>query len=408
MSYSQGSWPTEGDMSQGQFTDTMGGSPTSSEEQSFAFVGGYSQSEPYRRLPDRGNVRQPSSSPTSSLSGAMGEARISHPQLPTVPTGMPWSMPQGSFTSDEQNLSSFISAPPTPASASPSGTFASYQYSSHYNSSNYGNSNLETFPTHASASSPFAEQHFAAQQAQARAMLQPSIHSSSPVVPSTGVPIPMPQNATSSSSRSSRPPSDWESYALGLERRVRELETRCHFSEQHASQLQQELARAYPMAGTAGGPLPSPFPTPSASPAMLENWRRRTEARKRIFCSLNRAGNALCAWHDSRRERRTYPPRNAPPGMLNCGCTFEEALFEESLSRRGVGSYHPGESVRMDPALRNPLLKLLQERYGYRDGDFDRDPITGNWIDGEDAAYWEAKLAAGAASARKTRGEERR
>ncbi|KAF8431543.1 hypothetical protein L210DRAFT_3361543, partial [Boletus edulis BED1] len=72
------------------------------------------------------------------------------------------------------------------------------------------------------------------------------------------------------------------------------------------------------------------------------SWKARTDARIRLFCSLNRAGNALCSWHDSRRERRAYPPRMAPPGCLNCGCTYDEALFEESLSRHGVGSYHPG------------------------------------------------------------------
>jgi hypothetical protein len=97
----------------------------------------------------------------------------------------------------------------------------------------------------------------------------------------------------------------------------------------------------------------------------------------------------------------------APPGHLNCGCTYEEALFEESLSRHNVGSYHPGETVRMDPALRNPLLKLLQQRYCYRDGDFERDPITGNWVDGEGHAYWEARAAHGA-STRKSKGDDRR
>ncbi|KAJ1302043.1 hypothetical protein OPQ81_000877 [Rhizoctonia solani] len=117
----------------------------------------------------------------------------------------------------------------------------------------------------------------------------------------------------------------------------------------------------------------------SASPEFQRSWDARTEARIKRFCSLNRAGNALCAWHDSRRERRSFPPRMAPPGHLNCGCTYEEALFEESLARHGVGSYHPGESVRMDPALRNPLLKLLQWRFGYKDGDFERDPKTGVW-----------------------------
>ncbi|KAF8524466.1 hypothetical protein JB92DRAFT_1440941 [Gautieria morchelliformis] len=91
------------------------------------------------------------------------------------------------------------------------------------------------------------------------------------------------------------------------------------------------------------------------------DWGNRTSARLRRFCALNRAGNALCAWHDSRRERRAHPPRMAPPNTLNCGCTYAEALFEESLARNGVGAFYPGESVRMDPALRNPLLKLLQD-----------------------------------------------
>lgn len=129
------------------------------------------------------------------------------------------------------------------------------------------------------------------------------------------------------------------------------------------------------------------------TPAQLDgSWRRRTEARIRKFCSPNRAGNALCAWHDTRRERRAYPPRMAPPNTLNCGCTVAEALFEESLSRHGVGSYLPGDSVRMDPALRNPLLRLLEKRYGYRDGDFERDPMTGAWADGEGPERWEAEL----------------
>lgn len=88
--------------------------------------------------------------------------------------------------------------------------------------------------------------------------------------------------------------------------------------------------------------------------------QERTRFREQKFCSLNRAGNALCAWHDSRRERRLYPPRMAPYRTLNCGCTYSEALFEESLSRNGVGSFWPGEHVRMDPSLRNCLLRLLQ------------------------------------------------
>ncbi|KAH7345628.1 hypothetical protein B0J17DRAFT_563291 [Rhizoctonia solani] len=143
----------------------------------------------------------------------------------------------------------------------------------------------------------------------------------------------------------------------------------------------------------------------SVTPAFQQSWDARTESRIKRFCSLNRAGNALCAWHDSRRERRSYPPRMAPPGHLNCGCTYEEALFEESLARHGVGSYHPGESVRMDPALRNPLLKLLQWRFGYKDGEFERDPKNGLWVEGEGDQAWENKShpSSGSASRRRER-----
>ncbi|ELU45151.1 hypothetical protein AG1IA_00820 [Rhizoctonia solani AG-1 IA] len=141
----------------------------------------------------------------------------------------------------------------------------------------------------------------------------------------------------------------------------------------------------------------------AVSPDFQRSWDARTEARIKRFCSLNRAGNALCAWHDSRRERRSFPPRMAPPGHLNCGCTYEEALFEESLARHGVGSYHPGESVRMDPALRNPLLKLLQWRFGYKDGDFERDPKSGVWVEGEGEHAWENRPHATATSSSRRR-----
>lgn len=133
----------------------------------------------------------------------------------------------------------------------------------------------------------------------------------------------------------------------------------------------------------------------NVSPAFRQSWKRRTEAREKMYCSLNRAGNALCAWHDSRRERRKYPPRNAPPGVLNCGCTHEEALFEESLARHAVGGYLPGASVRMDPELRGPLLRLLQKRYGYKDGDFDYDPQTMQWHDDQDPESWERQAHSG-------------
>lgn len=169
-----------------------------------------------------------------------------------------------------------------------------------------------------------------------------------------------------------------------LRRKVRELELQC-------SHLKSNLATVRGNNAAHG----SRMPNPARTPAFQQAWQARTEARKRMFCSLNRAGNALCAWHDSRRERRAFPPRNAPPGFLNCGCTHDEALFEESLARHGVGSYLPGEMVRMDPALRNPLLKLLEKRYGYKDGDFEHDPFTEAWHENESPAHWESKAQSG-------------
>ena len=49
----------------------------------------------------------------------------------------------------------------------------------------------------------------------------------------------------------------------------------------------------------------------------------------------------------------------------------------------------------MDPALRNPLLKLLEKRYGYKDGDFEHDPITEEWYEGESPSIWEQKAHSG-------------
>ncbi|KAF5390078.1 hypothetical protein D9757_003754 [Collybiopsis confluens] len=181
-----------------------------------------------------------------------------------------------------------------------------------------------------------------------------------------------------------------------LQRQVEELEYRHRRDKEQIRLLQTQMA---------GQPSSS---TPLPSPSFEASWKARTDARIKQFCSLNRAGNALCAWHDSRRERRIYPPRMAPFGTLNCGCTYEEALFEESLSRHRVGLYLPGDSVRMDPALRNPLLKLLQERYSYRDGDFERDPATGNWLPGEGPGFWEQQAASGVNPRRQHRDQQHR
>ncbi|KAI0032596.1 hypothetical protein K488DRAFT_49515 [Vararia minispora EC-137] len=198
-----------------------------------------------------------------------------------------------------------------------------------------------------------------------------------------------------------------------LRSKVRELELINESAHIRVRELESELAtlsasgaaslQAPPVGGMVSRSQPPPM-----TPQFAASWKARYDARIRLFCSLNRAGNALCAWHDSRRERRAHPPRMAPPGTLNCGCTYDEALFEESLARHGVGSYHPGENVRMDPALRNPLLRLLQERFAYRDGDFERDPHTGGWVEGEGHAIWEARALAGTSGHRKHRvGESR-
>lgn len=199
-----------------------------------------------------------------------------------------------------------------------------------------------------------------------------------------------------------------------LRKKIRELELVNDSARMRVHELESELAKDHGFGGGAhrtprdisAAGLPTQAQTPQPSAAFHASWRARTDSRTKQFCALNRAGNALCAWHETRRERRAYPPRMAPPGYLNCGCTYEEALFEESLARHGVGSYHPGESVRMDPALRNPLLQLLQTRYGYMDGDFERDRVTGNWLEGEGPLYWEQQALLGA-NHKRARGDSR-
>ena len=181
----------------------------------------------------------------------------------------------------------------------------------------------------------------------------------------------------------SQPPT-FEDEVHRLRRRVRELELECNRNRNVIESLRRPVAIG--------------LRTPSPSPSFQESWKARTEIRKKIFCSPNRAGNALCSWHDSRRERRAYPPCQDPPGYLNCGCSHEEALFEEILSRDTVGGYRPGDTVWMDPALHNPLPRMLENQFVYKDDDFERDPLMDYWIDGESPSGWELKARSGPAN----------
>lgn len=336
-----------------------------------------------------------------------------------VASGMVWSQTHAEVTGpsamqtfdDHSNPLSFQNISPSSGSLTSGSPSASYIPYPDYNHSNYANPN--TSGTHSSpvfSATGYSESFNA---------YPPSRTATTPAPP-----LIIPQLAHFSSSRGSiaitpttavpagtRPNRSGDDELRYLRNKVRELELINESARLRIRELENELANPasgslYSSSSISG--LPSPAPQLSTSPSFTASWKARTDARIKLFCSLNRAGNALCAWHDSRRERRAHPPRMAPPGHLNCGCTFEEALFEESLSRHDVGSYHPGESVRMDPALRNPLLKLLQMRYGYKDGDFERDSVTGNWIDGEGPGPWEARALAGISSHRKHRAEERR
>ncbi|KAG2059937.1 hypothetical protein BDR06DRAFT_1002997 [Suillus hirtellus] len=332
--------------------------------------------------------------PTSSLSGAVGDMNIP-PHLWNAVTRPPYSNTPTSWVPGAHNMSNI---PPNMQS--------SIHSTVPYNTT--PTMGLDTphlnHPSATPRSPPFAQTYPSQISFQ-----QDRASQNSPAV-MLGRP-----GSRMSYDRSRRPSQDaMEEENKHLRKKVKDLELENEKGRQRIKELEAELAgrsiantsirHPGPSTSTATSAASSTLPTPLA---VQVAWKARTEARIRLFCSLNRAGNALCSWHDSRRERRIHPPRMAPPGYLNCGCTYEEALFEESLSRHGVGSYHPGEAVRMDPALRNPLLKLLQERYGYRDGDFERNPVTGDWEDGEGSAFWEQKLQSGASNSRK-RGDDRR
>ncbi|KAI9458870.1 hypothetical protein BJY52DRAFT_400964 [Lactarius psammicola] len=399
--------------------------------------------QPPIRRPTFGEESRPRSSgssmTSSSLRGAMGDIHLSpnsegsNSPSPTsdgsqhqqesynVASGMVWSQTSADVTGQPAMQTASFDGHSNPLSfqniSSPSGSLTSgspstsYIQYHDYNHSNYANPNASgTHSPPVFSTTGYSESFNAYPQTRsATTPAPPLIIPQLAHFPSGRGAIPItPTTAVAAGSRPNRSTDDELRY---LRNKVRELELINESARLRIRELENELANPasgslYSSSSISG--LPSPAPQLPTSPSFAASWKARTDARIKLFCSLNRAGNALCAWHDSRRERRAHPPRMAPPGHLNCGCTFEEALFEESLSRHDVGSYHPGESVRMDPALRNPLLKLLQKRYGYKDGDFERDPISGNWMENEGPGPWEARALAGISSHRKHRAEERR
>ncbi len=51
------------------------------------------------------------------------------------------------------------------------------------------------------------------------------------------------------------------------------------------------------------------------SRSFQESWKVRTKACQRQFRSLDPTGNALCAWHGSRRDQCIAPPIMVLPGV---------------------------------------------------------------------------------------------
>jgi hypothetical protein len=378
-----------------------------------------------RRPVNRSDIRPHSSSSnmtSSSLTGAMGETALSSHSSPSSDAShhepphphhnaMDWASEMshsedmllpGGIPMHPNSISYYTSPTTSVSSANSSGAF-SLPYT-HYNQATY-NTTDPLSPESSGFVPPYSDNFdYSASRSLPSVPLQ-SVNRPPHLTPSIGISL-ISMAPASAPVRSVRRETA-EDEIRYLRHKVRELELENESVNRRGRELQMsmESERRLSQATIHPSGLPSPLPMPPTGQSFQESWAARTNARVRAFCSLNRAGNALCAWHDSRRERRAYPPRMAPPGYLNCGCTFEEALFEESLARHGVGSYHPGESVRMDPALRNPLLKLLQQRFGYRDGDFERDPVSGLWVDGESADSWEARALAGSS---KKRIEDRR
>jgi hypothetical protein len=92
-----------------------------------------------------------------------------------------------------------------------------------------------------------------------------------------------------------------------LRQRARELELINQFATARVEELEKE--RTALRQGSAGGTLPT-------SSEFLAEWEARTEARKRQYCSPNRAGNAReysIPISSDPPHRPTIAPISAPP-----------------------------------------------------------------------------------------------
>ncbi|KAH9968211.1 hypothetical protein BC827DRAFT_483597 [Russula dissimulans] len=313
-------------------------------QQAYAFSASGNQLS-MRRQTTFGEDGRPQSSgssiTSSSLRGAMGEIQLSsnsegsnspssasdvsqqrQQESYNVASGMVWSqtnadvagppaMPAGSFD-DHSNPLSFqnISSPSgSLTSNSPSTSYLQYPG---YNHSNYANPNVSppVFPTTGYSESFNAYPQTRATTTPAPPLIIPQLAH----LPSGRGPMSItPTTAVPAGNRSHRSTDD---ELRNLRNKVRELELINESARLRIRELENELANPasgplYPPSSISG--LPAPAPQLPTSPSFAASWKARTDARIKLFCSLNRAGNALCAWHDSRRERRAHPPGWLPP-----------------------------------------------------------------------------------------------
>ncbi|KAH7106912.1 hypothetical protein BKA62DRAFT_221305 [Auriculariales sp. MPI-PUGE-AT-0066] len=134
----------------------------------------------------------------------------------------------------------------------------------------------------------------------------------------------------------------------------------------------------------------------SRQSALPSEMSRRTAARiEMLFPNVDDEPTS-CIWHALHPETILPNLGPTPDGMLDCGCTVDEGLFEEALTRNGVGHFMVEEDMIsgdvIESGLRGALLELLQRRFDYLDGLLEIDPHTGDWENGEGHDTWEEGL----------------